>query len=275
MPMKQLIPMILLPTLILTGCGGVEAAIDFDDDGVRDQDDCAPADPQIFPGADELCDDGVDNDCDGDVDEADGDCTATGDDDTTGDDDSAGGDDEEDPVLPILETLGFESNNGLMTSHWDPASGTPGNLWQWGVPTSGPNAAFSGSTVWATNPNGNYFSNAVETLYLPPLDLSNLTSPTLDFRIWMTTMINDGVSLEVNNGSTGWLPHSTVSPAYNGQDGSGAAAWTGLGQGAQYEHASADLQSWAGNLLWVRFVFRADWSTAEAGVYIDDIELTD
>jgi hypothetical protein len=152
---------------------------------------------------------------------------------------------------------------------------TDGSLWAWGAPTSGPNAAFSGSTVWATNPSGNYFSNAVEMLYLPPLDLSNLTSPTLDFRIWVTTMINDGVSLEVNNGSTGWLPHSTVSPAYNGQDGSGAAAWTGLGQGTQYEHASANLQSWAGNLLWVRFVFRADWSSAEAGVYIDDIELTD
>jgi len=44
---------------------------DFDDDGSLDADDCAPSDPLIHPGADDLYGDGVDQDCDG----ADGDAS--------------------------------------------------------------------------------------------------------------------------------------------------------------------------------------------------------
>ena len=39
---------------------------DSDGDGVNDEADCAPDDPNTFPGAQELCD-GIDNDCDGEV----------------------------------------------------------------------------------------------------------------------------------------------------------------------------------------------------------------
>ena len=38
---------------------------DSDGDGAPDTSDCAPSDPSVFPGASELCDDGVDQDCDG------------------------------------------------------------------------------------------------------------------------------------------------------------------------------------------------------------------
>ena len=41
---------------------------DADDDGVPDEDDCAPADSAIFPGADEV-ENGLDDDCDGWMDE--------------------------------------------------------------------------------------------------------------------------------------------------------------------------------------------------------------
>ena len=53
--------------------------------------DCDETDPAVSIAADEICDDGVDNDCDGDVDAADADCSV-GDDD---DDDSAAGDDDD------------------------------------------------------------------------------------------------------------------------------------------------------------------------------------
>ena len=41
---------------------------DSDGDGTNDADDCAPDDPLIHPGAEEVCD-GVDNDCSGEADD--------------------------------------------------------------------------------------------------------------------------------------------------------------------------------------------------------------
>ena len=41
---------------------------DVDDDGWPDDHDCDTGDPTVYPGAEEVCDDGVDNDCDGLVD---------------------------------------------------------------------------------------------------------------------------------------------------------------------------------------------------------------
>lgn len=50
------------------------AGTDSDQDGSADESDCAPEDPTIYPGADEICNDGVDNDCDGQIDTDDPGC---------------------------------------------------------------------------------------------------------------------------------------------------------------------------------------------------------
>ena len=44
---------------------------DVDGDGYGESEDCDDQDPSVHPGAAELCDDGVDNDCDGETDEDD------------------------------------------------------------------------------------------------------------------------------------------------------------------------------------------------------------
>ena len=50
----------------LAGCEPQELLYDFDGDGSLDSSDCAPTDPAIFPGAEDVVDEqGVDNDCDG------------------------------------------------------------------------------------------------------------------------------------------------------------------------------------------------------------------
>jgi hypothetical protein len=47
---------------------------DLDDDGYNVDEDCDDLDPEVYPGAIEICDDAIDNDCDGDTDLDDTDC---------------------------------------------------------------------------------------------------------------------------------------------------------------------------------------------------------
>ncbi len=70
---------------------------DADGDGYTSDEDCDDNDVHVYPGADEHCSDGLDNDCDGQTDGDDTDCGGTGDDDdAVGDDDDASGDDDDD-----------------------------------------------------------------------------------------------------------------------------------------------------------------------------------
>lgn len=55
-----------------TGCD----AVDADGDGYDTSTDCDDADVDVNPGATEVCDDGIDNDCDETIDAKDADCAS-------------------------------------------------------------------------------------------------------------------------------------------------------------------------------------------------------
>ncbi|HLN65043.1 MAG TPA: S8 family serine peptidase, partial [Symbiobacteriaceae bacterium] len=131
--------------------------------------------------------------------------------------------------------------------------------WQHGTPTSGPNAAFSGASVWATNLSGNYNSSANAWLVSPPIALTGVSGASLQFAHWYNLESNYDfgyVEISVNGGAT----------------------WTQLGSrftGAitAYAQPVFDLTPYVGQTVQIRFRMTSDGSVVKPGWYIDDVKV--
>jgi hypothetical protein len=169
------------------------------------------------------------------------------------------------PMVPGEQRFLDADNGGLATRR---------TLWSYGGPSSGPQSAHTGSLVWATNPSGNYASAADERVYLPVLDLTASTAPTLSFRLWHDRNNGDGTYVEVLDPVAGWQWIDVDEPAY-GTTVNGVPCWDDVGVGVGYELAAIDLTPWAGLLTEVRLRFRSDSLFGGTGAYIDDLGLHD
>ena len=105
-----------------------------------------------------------------------------------------------DPVAEVV-TLGGEDSEGIdievLTDVFEDFEADDGRftptafLWEHGVPTSGPGAAFSGSQVWATNLEGNYPNRANDSLVSPTFRLRATGQPVLEFQSWFDSEFRD------------------------------------------------------------------------------------
>ncbi|HWI51575.1 MAG TPA: S8 family serine peptidase, partial [Symbiobacteriaceae bacterium] len=145
------------------------------------------------------------------------------------------------------------------TAGW--THGGTNDVWQIGVPTSGPGAAHSGTKVAATNLSGNYPEGSESYLMSPPIDLSASTSPKNALSFWHWYELENGFDIGYVLGS-----------------GDGGNTWQVLkyftGSSSGWKQTVVDLTPYAGNPnVYVAFYLSSDASISMAGWYMDDIAL--
>ncbi|MCA9618093.1 MAG: immune inhibitor A [Myxococcales bacterium] len=152
--------------------------------------------------------------------------------------------------------------------------------WQCGAPTSGPNMAFSGTQVIATQLAGPYNNSQTwlgNTASTGPINLAGTTAPTLRAMIWAQTEGSsfDGFNIKVStDGGVTYNLVNMVTPAYNLTVDT-QACWGGSAVPSGYSEYSADLTAYAGQTIHIQFGMRTDGSVTYPGVYIDNLAITD
>lgn len=162
----------------------------------------------------------------------------------------------------IIYGTDFEEDDGGFISGVMSGARTELNPWEWGVPTSGPNTAYSGERLWATNLSGNYGNYTDAYIESPIISLPEDKEPILTFNHWVdmegtTTLWDYGqVLISNDHGST----------------------WTNITPGEKYgrrvqEWANEEifLTQYRGQDIKIRFYFHSDVSGVYAGWYIDDV----
>ena len=153
--------------------------------------------------------------------------------------------------------------------------------WEWGVPTSGPGNAHSGTKVWATKLAGEYSSSSNSTLDTDGIDFHGVTQATLTFWSWYSF---EGSSTHYDGGN---VKISLEGGAYNlitpvdGYDGTiystnagipNEQGFAGPSTGNFWHQETFDLTPYLGyREIFLRFHFGSDGSVTYPGWYIDDL----
>ncbi|WP_246521437.1 S8 family peptidase [Ornithinibacillus massiliensis] len=137
------------------------------------------------------------------------------------------------------------------------------NTWEWGAPTSGPEEAFVGENVYATNVAGPYVNNMDAHLVMPPIDVPEGDS-FLQFKSWHEFEISSsGTAYDYGNLviSTDLENWTTLEQFVGSSDG-----WSNI---------EADLRDYQGQRVYIGFYTYSDGSVTRDGWYIDEVALTD
>jgi len=148
----------------------------------------------------------------------------------------------------------------------------PSTLYFQGSPTVQlmPSDVFSGNGCWWSNRG-----DLINTSLTGPVDLKFTDSPILDFWMWHDIEKDwDYLYLSVSeDDGTTWSPILTKSMSQN--PASGASLSSGYtGTSDNWERHSADLSSYSGKAILIRFDYITDESVNESGVCIDDISIS-
>ena len=151
--------------------------------------------------------------------------------------------------------------------------------WECGVPENvGPPAAFEGMQCLGTQIAGNYHDFQTwpgTTATSPAINLNGRRHPVLTFRMWVDTegATYDGADLMISiDGGVTYSIVTSVAPAYP-LTIAGNPAWGGHLAGLGWQSVQADLSTYSGNIVRLRFAFRSDSSGNYPGFYLDALSV--
>jgi hypothetical protein len=159
---------------------------------------------------------------------------------------------------------------------------TIAGVWQIGAPSSGPNEAYAGSNVAATNLAGNYSDSANDILMLnTQISIPSTTAkPVIEFMAWVNIEGGgyspfDYVEVLVKRDTDTWpgisgiyLSATTPSPL-DALDNTRTKITKKLG--TSYYKFTGDLSSYKGKTVQIGFRFKSDSSDTLEGIYIDNV----
>ncbi|UCG28606.1 MAG: immunoglobulin domain-containing protein, partial [Bacteroidales bacterium] len=179
----------------------------------------------------------------------------------------------------------FESNDGGWTQ------GGTNSSWQYGTPSGDAtiNNAASGSNVWMTNLSGNHNAGEASFVYSPVFDLSGLSSPAIEMKVWWDSEgTYDGTCMQYSDDTAKtWytLLKSTDYLWYNRSDvvsilnitGSGKA-WSGDGTFGEGSNGWVTVRNEITgpvdfSYLRFRFLFASNNSYENDGFAFDDVRI--
>lgn len=171
-------------------------------------------------------------------------------------------------VIQSQWILDFETNDGNFSPNTSPGG------WEWGVPASGPMAAYSGIKVWATVLNGNY-SDSVNWILSSGNFISHQHHPVVSFYHWYNfENLRDGGNLKISvNGGTpvlvypeGGYPGIATWNNYGIPD---QPCFTGISGG--WILSSFELPVDSGQQFSLQWCFGSDNINNRPGWYIDNV----
>lgn len=165
-------------------------------------------------------------------------------------------------------TYSIEVSNGITPGYFQDfendnigfVSGGTNNTWEWGVPTSGPGAAYSGNKLMATNLEGDYMNGSNSYLLMPPIDLTgSANGGFISFKHWFN----------LENG----YDYGDVYLATADSDYEFVRIMRFNGQSNGWQTQMIDLTPYGGQQVFLLFNLVTDGSVTRPGWYIDDIAL--
>lgn len=133
------------------------------------------------------------------------------------------------------------------------------NGWEFGQPSGGVSAPYSGTYCYGTNLDGNYSNNASYTLTSTPFDCSQVEETELHFYRYLQNETNwDEAYVDVSNNNSTWTN-----------------VWTGYAQDTAWTEQVFDISAVADGepTVYVRWRLETDSSVVDLGFYIDDISI--